>query len=89
MVECTASPGMVSGFRGNRTIEGLGGAAYSMSRYFELESDGCDWGADTTENSPEDVRTRNWVGNAFGDATFECNAGHGCGDDDDMWTRLR
>jgi hypothetical protein len=88
-LNCDASPETSSGFRSNTTIDGLGGAVYSASSHFEIESDGCDWGADATENSPEDVRTRNWVGNANGDASFECNAARGCGDDDDMWTRRR
>ena len=86
---CRAALETLSGFRGNHTAEGLGGAVYSAALRFELESDGCDWGADGTENTPEDVRTRHWVGNAYGDASFECNASRGCGEGDDMWTRLR
>ncbi len=84
---CVADPSTASGFRGNEAVEGLGGAVYSASTHFEIESDTCDWGADGTENHPEDVRTRGWVGNAYGDASFECNASRGCGSEDDMWTR--
>ena len=86
-LDCRADASISSGFRGNTTTEGLGGGVYSASRYFEIESDTCDWGAGESQNHPYDLRMRDWIGGASSDATFECNNFAGCDSDDDMWTR--
>ena len=66
---CVGSAGVTAGFHDNEATDGGGVFLYDGAT---LSSVVCDWGRGSTDNTPDDVASTSFSGDAIDDATFTC-----------------